>query len=79
MLFHVFCYHDVAELIGRAINALGYRSKLLEQGVIELSEVELSRDESEIMERILKASRAEMSKADSKLGFVHPLVGGMGS
>jgi len=59
-LEHVRC-HLVVPKGCRFIRALGYRTRLLEMGVMELTEVELPDRELEILNRVLKAASAEMS------------------
>lgn len=57
---HVSC-HLVVPKGSRFIRALGYRTRLLEMGVMELTEIELSDSELEILNRVLKTARDEMS------------------
>jgi len=63
--YHLELEHIKCSLVvpkgSRFIRALGYRVKLLEMGVMKLVEVELSRDEGEILERVLRAASAEMA------------------
>jgi hypothetical protein len=59
-LQHIRC-HLVVPKGSRFIRALGYRTRLLEMGVMRLSEIELPEVEGKTLERVLKAASAEMS------------------
>ncbi|OGR89772.1 MAG: hypothetical protein A3A86_04660 [Elusimicrobia bacterium RIFCSPLOWO2_01_FULL_60_11] len=59
-LEHIRC-HLVVPKGSRFIRALGYRTRLLEMGVMDLTEIELPDNEGEILNRVLKAASAEMS------------------
>jgi|CXWL01.1.fsa_nt_gi hypothetical protein len=59
-LEHIKC-HLVVPKGSRFIRALGYRTRLLEMGVMDLAEIELPENEGKILDRVLKAARAEMS------------------
>jgi hypothetical protein len=59
-LEHVRC-HLVVPKGSRFIRALGYRARLLEMGVMELTEIELPDHELVILNRVLKTASAEMS------------------
>ncbi|MBI3298859.1 MAG: hypothetical protein HYZ75_11885 [Elusimicrobia bacterium] len=53
--------HLVVPKGSRFIRALGYRSRLLEMGVMNLIEIELPENEGKILDRVLKSASAEMS------------------
>lgn len=53
--------HLVVPKGSRFIRALGYRARLLEMGVMALTEIELPANEGKILDRVLKAASAEMS------------------
>lgn len=59
-LEHIRCHLVVPEG-SRFIRALGYRTRLLEMGVMDLTEIDLPDSEMSILNRVLKAASAEMS------------------
>lgn len=59
-LEHIEC-HLIVPKGSRFIRALGYRTRLLEMGVIDLTEIEFPEDKGKILERVLNAASEEMS------------------
>lgn len=52
----------------RFIHALGYRTRFLELDVMELTQVELSSSEQQVMEAVLRAARGEMQSPERRIG-----------
>jgi hypothetical protein len=53
--------HLVVPKGSRFIRALGYRTRLLEMGIMRLTEIQLHKEERELLERVLNAARDEMT------------------
>ena len=53
--------HLVVPKGSRFIRALGYRTRMLEMGIMRLTEIQLSEEQREILQRVLNAARDEMA------------------
>jgi hypothetical protein len=60
-LAHLRC-HLIVPKGARFIRALGYRSRFLDLGIMELTEVELPLSDHQIMQDVLSMARGEMQQ-----------------